>query len=390
MNITSYLNIKMRISLVLLILYLALTSCKRGSGDLNSETRGAISSDIEVKYANGFKIQDFGEFMEITVYNPWQNAENVSYRYILSENDTFPSEKNCINIKIPLKKIVCLSTTHLGFISYIGETDAVTGISGIRYVTNAQILENYNKGMVHDVGYDENINYELIIKLQPDLVIAYGVSGTETGYLGKLGELGIQVMYIAEYLEENPLAKMEWVKVFAALFNKTKEVSARYDSAANYYYSLKQQVINLGRKPKVLLGLPWKGTWYVSGGNSYVARLISDAGGDYLWKDLNFYDSRPMGLETIYTRALDADFWLNTGETNTISEVLEVDKRFENLKAIKNRSIYNYNRLTGKQGGNAYFETGVVEPEIILKDLISILHPEVLPSHELKYYKKLE
>ncbi len=381
----------MRYVLPALFLLFIFTGCNSGNNHVEKNTSGEKSSLVEVRFATGFTMRDFGTYTMVTVHNPWQNAEDVSYRYVLTKNDSIPSGINAKNrIKIPVKKIICLSTTHLGFLQFIGEIDAVVGVSGIRYVTNATIRKKFEKGEISDIGYNENINYEQIIRLQPDLVLAYGVSGTESGYLGKLEELGIRVMYIAEYLEENPLAKMEWVKVFAALFGKEETIAQKFDSVALYYQTLTAKAAQQKAKPKVLLGLPWRGTWYVSGGNSYVAQLISDAGGDYLWKDMDFSDSRPMGLETIYARALEADFWLNTSTVNSIKEILEVDERFKNLKAVKDKNVYNYNKLAEKSGGNAYFETGVVEPDIILEDLITILHQDVLPSHQLKYYQKLQ
>ena len=182
---------------------------------------------------------------------------------------------------------------------------------------------------------------------------------------------------------------MEWVKVFGALFRKEKKVTQLFDSVADHYSELVKSVSGIKKKPGVLLGIPWKGTWYISGGESYVAKLIADAGGNYIWKSLPFADSRPMGLEAIFSKAVSADFWLNTGTANSLADIMATDQRFQSIKAVRNRKVYNYNRLVNAKGGNAYFESGVVEPDIILEDLISILHPEVLPSHKLKYYKKL-
>ena len=381
----------MRFILPLIFILFILASCSSGKRNSKKQNQVKASSIVKVRFASGFDIQDFGTYEMITVHNPWQQAEDVTYQYVLSNSDSLPSGMDVKNvIRVPVKKIICLSTTHLGFLQFIDEIDAVVGVSGMRYVTNATIHNKFKKGEIYDIGYDENINYEQIIRLQPDLVIAYGVSGAETSYLGKLKDMGIRVMYVGEYLEENPLAKMEWVKVFAALFCKEQIITHKFDSVANHYKALTAKVLQKKNKPEVLLGLPWKGTWYVSGGKSYVARLISDAGGNYLWKDLDFSDSRPMGLETIFAKALKADYWLNTSTATTIREILEVDERFANLRAVKNGDVYNYNKLTEKSGGNAYFEKGVVEPDIILEDLISILHSDVLPSHQLKYYQKLK
>ncbi len=345
---------------------------------------------VSVKFARGFDIIDQDSCQTIMIHNPWQKAKNISYRYYLVTGDTLPKDQlKETTIKIPVKRVICLSTTHIGFIDYIGELGSIVGLSGSRYVSDPFLIDQIKKGNVFDVGYDEGINYELILKLQPDLVIAYGVSGNETGFSEKLKEMGVQVLFIAEYLEENALAKMEWVKVFAALYQKEGEISVKYDSAVHRYSSLAEKVSGLELRPTVLLGLPWRGTWYISGGDSYAARLISDAGGDYLWKDLRFRDSKPMSLETIFSKAYEADFWLNTGDANSVGEIIEIDQRFESLSSIRSSKVYNNNNLVNLRGGNEYFEKGVVEPDVILADLIAILHPEILPSHQLKYYKRL-
>lgn len=380
----------MRIVLSFALIIIILFCCCRHEkkGHIHDHLTDNLS--VSVKYAKGFDLTNQGSFQTLTIYNPWQKAKNISYRYHLCTSDTSiddPAKETVI--KVPVKKVICLSTTHIGFIEYVEELESIAGLSGSRYVSNPYLLDQINQGNVYDIGYDEGINYELILKLQPDLVIAYGVSGNETGFSEKLKELGIQVLFVAEYLEENPVAKMEWVKVFAALYHKENEVSEKYDSAVDRYYSLVRKVSGLRHRPTVLLGLPWRGTWYISGGDSYIAQLISDAGGDYLWSNSRFRDSKPMSLETIFSKAYEAEFWLNTGVAGSISEILDIDERFESLVCIRNGKVYNNNNLINTQGGNEYFEKGVVEPDVILADLITILHPEILPSHQLKYYQRL-
>ncbi len=371
------------------LVILTLTCC-RYDRTIHLHDNRTNDLSVSAKFARGFEISKNGSCQTLTVHNPWQKAKDVSYKYHLCTGDTLMEDrKGETTIKVPVRKVICLSTTHIGFIDYIGELGSIVGLSGSRYISNPFLTDQINKGNVYDVGYDEAINYELIVELQPDLVLAYGVTGNETGFFEKLNELDIQVMFIAEYLEENPLAKMEWVKVFAALYNKEDEITVKYDAAVDRYSSLVTKVSGSKHRPTVLLGLPWKGTWYISGGDSYIARLISDAGGDYLWGHLRFRDSKPMSLETIFSKAYEADFWLNTGVAKSISEILDIDKRFESLSCIQNSKVYNNNRLISPQGGNAYFEKGVVEPDVILADLIAILHPEILPSHQLKYYQRL-
>jgi len=293
-------------------------------------------------------------------------------------------------IRIPVERVICLSTTHIGLIDFLGLKESVVGISGKNYITDDFIINRIEAGEIKDIGYDENLNYELILELKPDIILAYGVTGAIASYINKLKELDINTVLVGEYLEETPLAKMEWVKFIAAFFEMEDKAFTSFDSVSNNYNHLVSLAKNVSVMPKVLLGLPWRGTWYISGTNSYIARLIKDAGGDYLWSDLNYKDSQPLNLESVYEKAFMADFWLNTGDVNNISDIMKVDERFRELPPLKKGKVFNNNNKINKFGGNAYYSTGVVEPDIVLSDIIYILHPEILPDHNLKYYKQIK
>jgi len=378
--------------LLLLIIGVVFAGCGRKAAEKKDSPVSSWLDVSLVKYARGFSMKTQGLTLVVTVKDPWQHASGVRYNYILS--DTFSrshtvDEFNC-QIKTPVKSVVCLSTTHIGFIAFLDKITSVSGISGKDFVVNEALRARFDHGLVTDVGYDENLNYELLLKLKPDVVFAYGVSMAITNTIGKLNELGIPVVMIGEYLEEEPLAKMEWVKVFAALYKQELEVAMKFDSVAERYNHLAHLAADSETRPGVLLGLPWRGTWYISGSQSYVARLITDAGGKYIWGHLNYNESRPMALEEVFEHALSADFWLNPGDTRSKKDILSVDERFSKLPPFTNNRVFNNNNVLNKSGGNAFFESGVVEPDIILSDLIYILHPQLLPSYTLKYYRKLQ
>ncbi|HEX2394356.1 MAG TPA: ABC transporter substrate-binding protein, partial [Bacteroidales bacterium] len=344
-----------------------------------------------VKYAQGFALNLSGKTTVLTVKNPWQNATGIVYRYILS--DTIKTSHFIDDftwaVKTPVKNVICLSTTHVGLISFFGLTKSITGVSGKNYIVNELVRREIENGNIFDVGYDEGLNYELIVKLKPDVVFAYGVSVSITNTVRKLNELGIPVVLIGEYLEPDPLGKMEWVKAVSACYGMYDMVSQKFDSVADRYTELAGMAGKTGNNPEVLLGLPWRGNWYVSGARSYIARLITNAGGNYIWRDLDFNESRPLGLEMIYEKALTADFWINPGEARTKNEIISVDPRFANLPCMISDRVYNNDNRMSPTGGNDFFETGVVEPDIILSDLIAILQPHLLPSYKLKYYRKV-
>jgi iron complex transport system substrate-binding protein len=202
--------------------------------------------------------------------------------------------------------------------------------------------------------------------------------------------MGLKVMFNADYLETDPLGKAEWIKLFGALYSKEETADSIFRCIEHDYKDTEAFIRkNVKEHPKVLLGLPFRDTWYISPGNSYISELIKDAGGEYLWSDTESDESIPMGLENVYIKALTADYWLNTGTAETLSQVSSIDSRFAGLPCYRNGNVFNNIKRTNKQGGNDYWESGTLSPHILLDDLASILHPELFPGRELYFYRKL-
>jgi iron complex transport system substrate-binding protein len=382
----------MRQIIILVALITALGSCKPPVHRPDNLKQTDSVKSLTVHYAGGFELVDVDTGILLTVKNPWQHSTGIEYRYLLSDR-VLKSEiisENFTIVKTPVTRVICLSTTHIGFIQFFHRTNSIIGVSGKDYVVNDSVRNGIAEKRVFDVGYDENLNYELILRLRPDVVFAYGVNVSVTNTVRKLNELGIPVILIGEYLEQDPLGKMEWVKAFGACYGIGKTVSERFDSVTASYEKFKELASKETQKPSVLLGLPWRGSWYVSGSKSYIARLISDAGGRYIWENLNYNESVPVALEKIYENALTAEYWINPGEARSIDDVISVDERFKILPSITSGKVFNNDMYISSSGGNGFYESGVTEPDIILSDLIYILHPHLLPSHNLKYYRKLQ
>ena len=368
-----------------------LHSCKDKSGSLLKKD-AAVPGIIEIKYAQGFNIEDFGSYKIIRIYNPWQRLNGKSITYLLGSNGSeIPSSIACdMKINIPVQRVICMSTTHIAMIGALNKLETVKGISGKQYITNDWIQTRIENGQVVDVGYEQSINYELILLLKPDLIIMYGVTGDVSGILNRLTSLGIPVMLNAEYLETAPLAKMEWIKVIACLYNELDAAIKIFHEVEIEYNELKNLTEGVDIKPEVLSGLPWKNTWWIPGGRSFAAAFIRDAGGKYVWEEDTSREAIPMDLEAVFLRAGQADIWINSGSAGSIREIINTDQRLQYFRPYIEKTIYNNNARLNASGGNDYWESGVINPHIILKDLICIFHPEILPDHELVYYRKIE
>ncbi|NOZ48397.1 MAG: ABC transporter substrate-binding protein [Chlorobi bacterium] len=370
---------------LLLCLY-SCSSIQRNDKDLNS---GNIEKNL---YANKFRIQKFKDYSVLTIVNPLQNSDKLSFSYQLAENPNFIPDSvinENIFIKTPVSRVICLSTTHIGFIEALNETKTIIAVANGNLVNNTKVINALNKQEIIDIGNDRNLNYELLLNLKPDIIFAYGIGAESLKYINKLNELGLKVVIIAEYLEDNPLAKTEWLKVFSLFYQKEEVEKKIFNKLNNNYKDLIVLVNKTLYKPKILTGLPWKGIWYIPGGKSYLSKLIEDAGGDYLWAGNQSKESLPLSFEEVFHKAQKADIWINTGAANTKPDILSVDSRIADFPIFTKNEIYNNNAIQNKMGGNDYWESGIVHPDIILKDLIKIFHPELLPNYKTVYYKRI-
>jgi len=374
---------------ILIILCLTFASCGR------VEKKGLVKFIVagnRIERAERFTLVQKNRWTEVKIIDPWQGATGVNQiYYLVKRGSVLPGgvDSSAV-IFVPLKKIICMSTTHLAMISALGEEQTIAGVSGTNFIYSPAIIKNVEKGLVVDVGYEANLNKELILKISPDLIMIYGIGSESSGYLGKIKELVIKVIINADYLETDPLSRAEWIKLFGALYCKENLADSLYKSEVDEYTRLKSFIVQkTTNKPKVLLGLPFKDTWYISPGNSFISKLINDAGGDYLWMDTESSVSMPFGLENVYLRGLKADYWLNIGSVSSRNEISNVDPRLNDLPCFKNDNLFNNNKRISVNGGNDYWESGSLYPHLLLKDIATILHPELFSDHELIFYKKI-
>lgn len=347
---------------------------------------------MKLNYAKGFTVCDFGQYRKITVSDPWQQSAKVSFEYYLVDrNKEIPSALEGQQIiRTPVKDIICLSTSHIGFLSAIHELPSLKGLSGAGFVSDPEVQKAVSEKKVLDVGYDQGINYERILGLKPGLIMAYGVSGDVTGFINKLHDLGLNVVLNGEYLEATPLAKAEWIKFVATFYNKDKEAADYFSMVEANYNKIKNQVAGVKIHPVVMTGLPFKDAWWMAGGQSNLAALIRDAGGQFLWNDNQSREAFVVSLEEVVVRSTKADFWINCGTVSTLDELIAADNRFAGFPQVQKKSIFNNNLQMSPGGGNDYWERGVVRPDLILSDLVKIFHPEIDSSKVYNFYKRIK
>lgn len=358
----------------------------------NKKTSKIEFEKIPLNEAKGFEVYKSGDLVKIIVKNPWQNAQNIEFEYLLTNSD---SVFNFLNsefeiIKTPVKRIVCFSTTYIGFIDLLNNNSSIVGLSGTDYVFNSEIKKLISERKIVDIGNDQDINYELIMSLKPDVVFLYGIENEISNKIEKFKSLGIKTIMIGEYLEQTPLAKTEWLKFFSLFYNKFDLADSLFSELESKYKSLLKITDTIKYTPKVLVNVPYQGIWYLPGGKSYMANFIKDAGGLYSWSENTENESFPLDFENILFKSQDAEILINPGVYENINQIVGIDSRIENINAIKIGKVFNNNKRQNQYGGNDFWESGIVQPEIILKDLIKIFHPQFFFQDSLYFYKKLD
>ena len=340
--------------------------------------------------ASGFSItgKDGSQSSLITVSNPWQGADSVAtHLFIARAGDEAPLAFPGQVLDGEADRIAVTSSTHVAMLDALGAADRIVAVSGIDFINNSDVQRRRDD--IADIGYEGNFDYEALLASDPDIVLLYGVNGASS-MEGKLRELEIPYVYIGDYVEESPLGKAEWMVPIAEIIGEREKGAETYDAIATRYNALKKRVADTAvDAPSVMLNVPYGDSWFMPSADSYMARLIHDAGADYVYKKQTGNTSMPIDLEEAYTLASQADFWLNTDRMESLSVLAEKCPKFKDTRVLRNGYVYNNTRRANPAGGNDFFESAVVNPDILLRDLAAIFHPE-LSSDSLVYYRKLK
>lgn len=384
-------------TLLLLLLSVCLWTVSCGSDDskelkTDSLNQPAVTFEdsVVVTYARGFRISYHENYKLLEVLNPYQDRMDT-LRYVLKPRsvqlDTVFRDAQVVDI--PVRSMIATSTTHIALTEMLDANDVITGMVGAEYVYSPEIRNRLEEGKITSFNQGE-FNKEQALAMQPDLVMVSAGQSSQFDDYRVLMESGINVLINSEWLETTPLGKAEWVKMMAALLNKESLANRKFGDVAESYNNLKAKVKDVTEKPLVINNLPYKGAWFVSGGDSFTAQYLKDAGADYAWFDDTSTGGLRKDFEVVYEVGLRADVWLNPGAAASRQEILAKDPRFKDFKSFQAGRIYNNNKRMSESGGNDFWESGVVHPERLLADLIHILHPDILPGRSLFYYQKLD
>lgn len=378
--------------LFFLVLCLVLVNCKEDKSS-SAQLPSKLTENLSISYAEGFSIQDHQDFKVLEIKNPWPQSEQT-FRYALISKEMAPKitlstdDFDAILIT-PIEKIVVTSTTHIPGLELLNVQNTLVGFPDTNYVSSEKTRALIDQGSVRELGKNESINTEVLLELRPELVIGFGIDGNNKTF-DNIQKAGIPVIYNGDWVEKSPLAKAEWLKFFGVLYSKEKEADSIFKSIEADYLEAKKIAAKVTSRPTVLSGAMHKDIWYLPNGTSPEAQLLNDANVDYLWSDTTGSGSLALNFETVLDKAKQADIWVNPSYYSSFEDLKKANVHYTKFKAFKTKNVYSIVNKSGATGGVLYYELGMSRPDLVLKDIIKICHPELLQDYSTFFFQRLE
>jgi iron complex transport system substrate-binding protein len=356
----------------------------------NKQIQNVEKSQIPLSYAEGFKIFRGEDFWEIQVTQGYTGADRTFSYLVLDEGSTASKEGFDAVVQLPVDRVILTSTTQVPHLDLLNETEKLSGFPNLDLISSPKTRNRIETGLVKDLGNSPSTNPELVLDLQPHWIMI-STLGQDLRFLDLYAQAGIPALINGEYVEQNPLGRAEWIKFTGILLGKYKEAEEVFKDIESAYLDAEKLAgtIPLDQRPSVLSGVMYQDIWYAPGADSWGARILENAGGAYIFSNQSGTGSLQLNYEYVLDQAMEADFWIGSADFSSLKAMGASEPRYRSFQAWRNGKVFTYSARKGPTGGLEYFELGYVRPDLILKDLIKILHPELLPDYELYFYQKL-
>jgi iron complex transport system substrate-binding protein len=346
---------------------------------------------VTIEDARNFAVEYRRSFKVVTLREPYPGGP--SERYVLLQcGAPAPALTGDLAgaqvVRVPIASLYTASTTHLPLLVDLGRLDVLTGVSRLQDLIGDEIQKRAATGQVREFAAASVIDPELVLAHAPTLLMT---GGAFSGALATIRSAGVPVVANTEWLESTALARAEWIKYMALFLNEERHAQQLYTAMKGRYRALSAKATATPRDswPLVMTGVSKRGTFVIAGGKSYVAALIADAGGRYAWADNTAAGAPTVELEAQLGRAANADIWINGGGWKNLATMLEDEPRYVEFKAYRQGQVWVYERRVTPTGGNDYWSRSISHPDLVLADLVKILHPSLVPDHAFEWYMQV-
>ncbi|MFI3318865.1 MAG: ABC transporter substrate-binding protein [Rikenellaceae bacterium] len=368
-------------NLVLVIFSILLGGCTAGRAKFSFED----GRPQRLFYAKGFSISSFEEFEIVELRDPWDTTRLLQ-RYILVDRkvkELPPMPKGTL-VRTPLERVVVYSSVHASIIEMLGAAEAIVGAAEVQYINSPICEQRIKSGQIANLGEATSPNIEKMMNIEPEAIICSPFK--DAGY-GPAEKIGVPIIEAADYMENHPLGRVEWITLFGKLLGKELEAKRILESTTLRYNLLRERTKRVEHRPRLMVEKRYGAQWFVPGGESYAAILYADAGADYIFAQEAGSGNLPLSFETVLDRAMDADVWLlkyNLAKDMSYSDLKAEYAPYANFAPYKSRNIYACNT-----GNRPYYEEVVMHPDWLLEDYISLFHPELLKGYTRRYFEPM-
>lgn len=349
-----------------------------------------VLTEIKPIYANGFSIHKAETYTKIGILDNKTETKDTTFYYLIPKKINTPKHlKGKKIIRTPVEKLIVCSTTDIPILEALEKENSLVGFPEPKYISSPKTRKRIDNKKVANIGSMLQPNIEKIISLNPEVIVSFS-SENENKALKTLERTGTYSITNNSWLENHPLGRAEWIKLYGYLFNEEEKANTYFKKIETNYNNALQLAKKSTNKPSVLAGNLYKDVWYAPGGKSYVAKLINDANANYLWKNDNNIGSLPLSFESVFNKAENADIWIDGGQFSSINKLVAFNNKYGVFKATQHKKVYSKELNKGKTGGILYYEDGSLRPDLILKDLIKIFHPNLAANYNFHFYQKLK
>jgi iron complex transport system substrate-binding protein len=356
-----------------------------------TKTENLLKKSVPLDFAIGFQLFQGEGFWEIEVSQGYAGSSDT-YRYLVLDSGVQVNTTGYdAVVQLPIDAVVLTSTTQVPHLDALGQTDLLIGFPQTDLISSTTARARIAAGKVKELGAGPSANPELVLELQPDWIMI-STLGEDLRYLDIFKQAGIPALINGEYVEQNPLGRAEWIKFTGVLLGKYPEALAQFEQIKKDYLEAEGLASSIAEKdkPKVLSGVMYQDIWYAPGGESWAAQLLEKAGGSYVFGKEGAAGSLQLNYEVVLDQGTSAPLWIGAADFASLEAMGKIEPRYQAFTAWKTGEVYTYTAKKGETGGLEYFELGYLRPDLILKDLIKILHPELLPGYEPYFYQKLK
>lgn len=375
-------------SKLIAIFILLFAACKEEKVEKNQKSK--INQSLEVRYAKGFDIQHFKNYKRLKIIAPFLNSKDtIIYKIYSKDSDNISLEESLDQLLVPVHSMVATSTTHIPMIELLEGEKTIIGFPHTKYVSSKKTRALIDNGKIKELGVKASLNTEVLIDLKPELVVGFSMYGNDKSY-HILKKAGIPVILNGDWLEETPLGRAEWIKFFGVLLDKEQEADSIFNTIERDYMAAKE-IAKKAKQATILSGaIMSKDIWNLPAGESFVAQYLKDANLNYLWKDSKGKGSLSLSFESVFEKGQSAAYWIAPGYFTTKEQLLNSNQLYTKFDAFKNDRIYTPSTKKGATGGVIYYELAPSRPDLVLKDIIKITNPELLPEYEFTFFSKMQ